>query len=75
MPPKDDQKFEASFQTPELSQLLPVLYPGVFPNLAAFNASGDSRADLVAILLTDIPPGIIPGFQTTRDPLWPTSPD
>ena len=40
VPPKDDQKFEASFQTPELSQLLPVLYPGVFPNLAAFNASG-----------------------------------
>ena len=35
----------------------------MFPNLAALNASGASRADLVAILLTGIPPGIIPGFQ------------
>ena len=40
-----------------------MLYPGVFPNLAALNASGASRADLVAILLTGLPPGIIPGFQ------------
>ena len=40
--------------------LLPVLYPGVFPNLAALNAD---RADLVAILLTGIPAGLIPGFQ------------
>jgi hypothetical protein len=62
-PPKDDQQFETSFETPELAQLLPILYPGVFPNLAAYNASGGTRADLVAILLTGIPPGIIPGFQ------------
>ena len=47
-------------QHPELGQLLPVLYPGVFPNLAALSAP---RADLVAILLTGIPPGIVPGFQ------------
>jgi hypothetical protein len=62
-PPKDDQQFENSFLTPELAQLLPILYPGVFPKLAAYNASGGTRADLVAILLTGIPPGIIPGFQ------------
>jgi hypothetical protein len=37
-----------------------VLYPGVFSNLAAINAD---RADLVAILLTGIPAGLIPGFQ------------
>jgi hypothetical protein len=37
-----------------------VLYPNVFPNLQAFNAP---RADLVAILLTGIPSGIIKGFQ------------
>src|SRR5262249_6429689 len=44
----------------ELAKLLPVLYPGVFPHLAAHTAD---RADLLAILLTGIPPGIIPGFQ------------
>jgi hypothetical protein len=47
-------------QHPELPGLLPVLYPGVFPNLAAYKRS---RADLVAILLTGIPMGIIEGFQ------------
>jgi hypothetical protein len=45
---------------PELAGLLPVLYPGVFPNLAGLKAA---RADLVAILLTGIPSGIVPGFQ------------
>jgi hypothetical protein len=37
-----------------------VLYPGVFPKLAGLKAA---RADLVAILLTGIPAGIVPGFQ------------
>jgi len=37
-----------------------VLYPGVFPNLAGLSAA---RADLVAILLTGLPSGIVPGFQ------------
>ena len=45
---------------PELATLLPVLYPGVFPNLAALDAD---RADLLAILHTGIPAGLIPGFQ------------
>jgi hypothetical protein len=44
----------------EIAEVLPVLYPGVFPNLANLTAA---RADLVAILLTGIPSGIIPGFQ------------
>jgi hypothetical protein len=35
----------------------------VFPNLAAFNATGSARADLLAILLTGIPTGVVPGFQ------------
>ena len=39
---------------PELAKLLPVLYPGVFPNLAGLTAD---RADLVAILLTGLPAG------------------
>ncbi len=37
-----------------------MLYPKVFPNLAALKKP---RADLVAILLTGLPSGIIPGFQ------------
>ena len=42
-----------------------MLYPGVFPNLAALTAD---RADLVAILLTGIPQGLIPGFQNFTGP-------
>ncbi len=45
---------------PELAGLLPVLYPGVFPRLAAYTKD---RADLLAILLTGIPAGVVPGFQ------------
>jgi hypothetical protein len=59
-PPSDDKQFAAHVAKPELAGLLPVLYPGVFPNLAKF--TGD-RADLEAILLTGIPAGIVPGFQ------------
>jgi hypothetical protein len=55
-----DSQFLEHFQTPELQKLLPVLYPNVFPNLAAVNMP---RADLVAILLTGIPSGVVPGFQ------------
>ena len=58
--PADDKNFVEFVQRPELAALLPVLYPGVFPNLAALDAD---RADLVAILLTGIPAGLIPGFQ------------
>jgi len=61
--PEDDSGFLSYVQHPELASLLPVLYPGVFPNLAALNGSGASRADLVAILLTGLPAGIVPGFQ------------
>jgi hypothetical protein len=55
-----DSQFLSYVEHPELAGLLPVLYPGVFPNLAGLTAD---RADLVAILLTGIPTGIIPGFQ------------
>jgi hypothetical protein len=60
--PEHDKQFTKYVANPELSGLLPVLYPGVFPNLAALNADGTARADLEAILLTGIPTGIIPGF-------------
>ena len=58
--PDQDHRFAQYVAQPELAKLLPVLYPGVFPNLAAYTAD---RADLLAILLTGIPAGIIPGFQ------------
>ena len=60
LPPYADKRFLGGVQHPELAALLPVLYPGVFPNLAKLTAA---RADLVAILLTGIPAGLIPGFQ------------
>jgi hypothetical protein len=60
LPPASDSRFAKFVERPELQKLLPVLYPGVFPNLAALTKP---RADLVAILLTGIPPGIVDGFQ------------
>ncbi len=58
--PATDSQFLTYVQHPELASLLPVLYPGVFPHLAGLTAA---RADLVAVLLTGIPSGLIPGFQ------------
>jgi hypothetical protein len=63
--PVDDSGFVEYVQQPELARLLPVLYPGQFPNLAAYTAD---RADLEAILLTGIPSGIVPGFQNFSGP-------
>jgi hypothetical protein len=64
--PSADAQFAAGVARPELAQLLPVLYPGAFPNLAAFNASGKARMDLEAILLTGIPAGVVAqGFQNS----------
>jgi hypothetical protein len=62
--PSDDAQFTKYLAQPELAGLLPILYPGVFPNLAAYTAD---RVDLVAILHTGIPAGIIPGFQNVGD--------
>ena len=62
--PRDDAQFTKYLAQPELAGLLPVLYPGVFPNLAGYTAD---RADLVAILHTGIPAGIVPGFQNVGD--------
>ncbi|MGZ4246154.1 MAG: DUF4331 domain-containing protein [Solirubrobacteraceae bacterium] len=60
LPAWEDGQFLSYVQHPELAGLLPVLYPGVFPHLAGLKAA---RADLVAILLTGLPAGIVPGFQ------------
>jgi hypothetical protein len=63
--PIEDKGFEKYVNQPELAKLLPVLYPGAFPNLAAYSKN---RADLHAILLTGIPNGIVPGFQNFTGP-------
>ncbi len=57
--PKDDKDFAQYVSKPELGGLLPFLYPNVFPHLAAYTKP---RADLLAILLTGIPAGVVPGF-------------
>jgi hypothetical protein len=60
IPPTGDRDFARYVQFPELAARLPLLYPGVFPNLAAYKKA---RVDLVAILLTGFPGGIVSGFQ------------
>jgi hypothetical protein len=63
--PRGDSRFLNHVQHPEVPQRLVEVYPGVFPHLAAY---GKPRADLVAILLTGIPTGIIAGFQNFTGP-------
>ena len=63
--PVDDKQFTPAVLNPELAQLLPVLYPGVFPNLEAYNKGTPKRDDLVAIFHTGLPTGVIPGFQNS----------
>jgi hypothetical protein len=71
--PANDRQFASSYTNPLLAQLLPSLYPGVFPSLAKYNtvpgssatnAHGPNRADLVAILLTGIPASVVPVAPT-----------
>ena len=61
-PPPTTNTSQPTTPTPSSPNLLPVLYPGSFPNLAALDAAHKTRADLVAILLTGIPSGVIPGL-------------
>jgi len=64
--PADDGRFRRYVDRPELAALLPVLYPTVFPNLAAYE---EPRADLNAILHTGIPTGVVsPTFSTFTGP-------
>ena len=64
LPPSADHQFAGSVNQPELPTLLPVLYPGAFPNLDAFNKSKKPRTDLHAILLTGIPGSVLGSFTT-----------
>jgi hypothetical protein len=59
-PTADGGQFLEYFSQPLLAQLLPALYPGVFPNLAAYNSGAQhTRPDIEAIFLTGIPRGVI----------------
>ena len=63
--PVSDSQFIQYYSDPLLQTLLPILYPGVFPNLAALLSSPPAsrpRNDLIAILQTGIPGGVVPGF-------------
>jgi len=66
--PVHDKQFAHYVAHPELAGLLPVLYPGVFPNLAALDKAKTARVDLEAILLTGIPSGIVPAFTNFTGP-------
>ena len=65
LPPSEDRRFVQYVSSPEVARLLPGLYPGVFPNLAARGTT--NRGDLVAILLTGLN---IPGFQNYTGPTY-----
>jgi hypothetical protein len=66
-PTADGTEFGHYFANPLLGQLLPGLYSGVFPKLAAYNTAhaanttlaSPARPDLVAILLTGIPQSVL----------------
>jgi hypothetical protein len=62
-PPRHDKQFARYVANPELAGLIAALYSPNFPHLEALSASKAARADLEAILLTGIPPGIIKGFH------------
>jgi Domain of unknown function (DUF4331) len=61
--PFDDKLFANYVAHPELAGLLAARYPGLFPNLDALTRSGQPRTDLLAVFLTGIPDGVVPGFQ------------
>jgi hypothetical protein len=60
--PVNDKAYSNGVAHPELASLLNVLYPGDFPNLAAYTKP---RADLEAILLTGIPAGVVSSTFST----------
>jgi hypothetical protein len=63
LPPSEDKRFAGFVERPELAALLPRWYPGCFDHLAALTEAGAPRADLVTMLLTGIPDGLIDDFQ------------
>ncbi len=67
--PSSDGDYTPYYDRPMLAGLLNVLYPGVFPNLAAYYANtSNKRPDLEAVLLTGVPP-LFAGFQNYTGPV------
>jgi DNA-binding Lrp family transcriptional regulator len=62
--PVNDSQFAAAVVQPELATLIPILYPGAFPNLAAYQAAGNKRTDIEAIFVTGIPASVLPSAPT-----------
>ena len=60
--PVDEKDFLSFVQHPELARLLPVLYPKCSRTSKPSKPKA-AREDLVAILLTGLPAGVVPGFQ------------
>ena len=65
--PKGDSEYIEGVEQPELSRRIPDLYPNVFENLRKLN--GTKRDDMVALLLTGIKPGVVPGVNTYTGPV------
>lgn len=66
LPPVRDSQFVKYYAKPEVPGLLVLLYPGVFPHLAAYKKD---RVDLEYILLKGIPAGVVsPKFQNYTGP-------
>lgn len=61
MPPSEDKRFADLVEHPALARQLPTLHPGRFGRLEELLAR---RADLVAMLLTGVPDGLVDGFRT-----------
>jgi hypothetical protein len=64
MPPSDDKRFTELVENPDLAALLPVQHPGHLAALERITDAGTVRADLVAMLLTGIPEGLVDGLRT-----------
>ena len=69
--PADDSQYLSNVTVPELAGLLPVLYPGAFPKLAAYNKNhtdpNTARVDLKAILLNGLPAGVLSPLVADKD--------
>lgn len=64
--PRGDAEYVKGVEQPELSRRIPDLYPGQFEHLRKLN--GTARSDMVALLLTGVKAGIVPGLQTYTGP-------
>ena len=72
LPPSDDKRFERYVTHPGLSALLPTLYPGVFPNLAAWSRRASRGPTWRPSCSPASPPGSSPGSPTSTGRCWPT---